>query len=107
MLLDRLGREAKRSTRWRPRPKWRPTRSCRCACWAASVAFRPGRVSRDRCCGGRERDPENPQVGNDHAVVLMRLHRHGEARVILQDILTALAPTIRAMQPGQRHRMPR
>jgi protein O-GlcNAc transferase len=39
-----------------------------------------------------ELDPDNPQVANDHAVVLMRLHRHAEARVILQDILDRLGP---------------
>ena len=32
-------------------------------------------------------DPDNPHVRNEHAVVLMRLHRHAEARVILQDVL--------------------
>ena len=37
-------------------------------------------------------DPANPQVANDHAVVLMRLHRHAEARAILQDILQRLGP---------------
>jgi protein O-GlcNAc transferase len=38
-------------------------------------------------------DPDDPQVANDHAVVLMRLHRHAEARAILQDILDRLGPT--------------
>jgi protein O-GlcNAc transferase len=37
-------------------------------------------------------DPDDPQVANDHAVVLMRLHRHAEARAILQDILDRLGP---------------
>ncbi len=32
-------------------------------------------------------DPDDPQVRNDHAAVLMRLHRHAEARAILRDIL--------------------
>jgi protein O-GlcNAc transferase len=37
-------------------------------------------------------DPENPRAANDLAVVLMRLHRHAEARIILQDILDRLGP---------------
>jgi protein O-GlcNAc transferase len=39
-----------------------------------------------------EKDPDNPQVGNDHAAVLMRLHRHAEAQTILQDILDRRGP---------------
>jgi protein O-GlcNAc transferase len=31
----------------------------------------------------RALDPDNPQVCNDHAAILMRLHRHGEARALL------------------------
>jgi tetratricopeptide (TPR) repeat protein len=34
-----------------------------------------------------EADPDNPHARNDHAAVLMRLHRHAEARVILQGVL--------------------
>ncbi len=43
-----------------------------------------------------ELDPANPQVLNDHAVVLMRLHRHAEARAILLDILARIgsAPSV-------------
>ena len=37
-------------------------------------------------------DPDNAQVANDLAVVLMRLHRHAEARAILQDIFERLGP---------------
>ena len=37
-------------------------------------------------------DPDNPQVRNDHAAVLMRLHRHAEARAILLDILQSHGP---------------
>ena len=32
-------------------------------------------------------DPDNPQVRNDQAVVLMRLHQHAEARAILREML--------------------
>jgi predicted O-linked N-acetylglucosamine transferase (SPINDLY family) len=39
-----------------------------------------------------ELDPENPLVRNDHAVVLMRLHKHAEARAILRDILDRHGP---------------
>ncbi len=37
-------------------------------------------------------DPDNAQVHNDHAAVLMRLHRHAEARAILLDILDRHGP---------------
>lgn len=37
-------------------------------------------------------DPDNPQVGNDHAAVLMRLHRHAEARSILLELLAKRGP---------------
>jgi predicted O-linked N-acetylglucosamine transferase (SPINDLY family) len=37
-------------------------------------------------------DPDNCQIRNDHAVVLMRLHRHAEARAILEDTLDRLGP---------------
>lgn len=37
-------------------------------------------------------DPDNPQVHNDHAAVLMRLHRHAEARAILLDVLDKIGP---------------
>jgi protein O-GlcNAc transferase len=37
-------------------------------------------------------NPDNPQVRNDHAAVLMRLHRHAEARAILRDILDRHGP---------------
>jgi protein O-GlcNAc transferase len=37
-------------------------------------------------------DPDAPRAANDLAVVLMRLHRHAEARTILQDILDRLGP---------------
>ena len=39
-------------------------------------------------------DPENPQVRNDHAAVLMRLHRHAEARALLLDVLDHHGPDI-------------
>ncbi|WP_428541979.1 tetratricopeptide repeat protein [Rhodopila sp.] len=37
-------------------------------------------------------DPENPQVHNDLAAVLMRLHQHAEARTILLDVLGKIGP---------------
>ncbi|MDR3530318.1 MAG: tetratricopeptide repeat protein [Rhodopila sp.] len=37
-------------------------------------------------------DPDNPQVRNDHAAVLMRLHRHAEARAILLDVVDSHGP---------------
>jgi protein O-GlcNAc transferase len=37
-------------------------------------------------------DPDNAQSRNDHAVALMRLHRHAEALAILQDTLDRLGP---------------
>jgi len=37
-------------------------------------------------------DPGNPQVHNDHSAVLMRLHRHAEARAILLDVLDKIGP---------------
>jgi protein O-GlcNAc transferase len=39
-------------------------------------------------------DPDNPQVRNDHAAVLMRLHRHAEARAILLEVLDSFGPDI-------------
>ncbi|HEX4368828.1 MAG TPA: tetratricopeptide repeat protein [Rhodopila sp.] len=39
-------------------------------------------------------DPDNPQVRNDHAAVLMRLHRHAEARALLLDVLDRHGPDI-------------
>ncbi len=40
----------------------------------------------------RELDPDNPQVSNDHAAVLMRQHRHAEARAILLAALDSEGP---------------
>ena len=37
-------------------------------------------------------EPDNPQVHNDHAAVLMRLHQHAEAREILLAILDRHGP---------------
>ena len=39
-----------------------------------------------------ELDPDNAQVRNDQAAVVMRLHRHGEARAILLDVLERHGP---------------
>ncbi|HEY4174291.1 MAG TPA: tetratricopeptide repeat protein [Rhodopila sp.] len=39
-------------------------------------------------------DPDNSQVRNDHAAVLMRLHRHAEARALLLDVLDRHGPDI-------------
>jgi predicted O-linked N-acetylglucosamine transferase (SPINDLY family)/thioredoxin-like negative regulator of GroEL len=39
-------------------------------------------------------DPGYPQGRNDHAAVLMRLHRHAEARTILLDVLESYGPNI-------------
>ena len=39
-----------------------------------------------------ERDPANPQLMNDHAAVLMRLHRHAEARDLLREVLHRQGP---------------
>ena len=35
----------------------------------------------------RDLDPSNPQLLNDHAAVLVRLHRHAEAAVLLREVL--------------------
>jgi predicted O-linked N-acetylglucosamine transferase (SPINDLY family) len=40
----------------------------------------------------RELDPANPQLLNDHAAVLMRLHRHAEAADLLREVLHANGP---------------
>ncbi len=37
-------------------------------------------------------DPDNPQLMNDHAAVLMRLHRHAEARDLLREVLFRNGP---------------
>ncbi|HEX3996888.1 MAG TPA: tetratricopeptide repeat protein, partial [Acetobacteraceae bacterium] len=37
-------------------------------------------------------DPTNPQLMNDHAAVLMRVHRHAEARDLLQEVLLRNGP---------------
>jgi protein O-GlcNAc transferase len=37
-------------------------------------------------------DPDDPQMHNDHAAVLMRLHRHAEARAILLNMLDRHGP---------------
>ncbi len=37
-------------------------------------------------------DPTNPQLMNDHAAVLMRVHRHAEARDLLQQVLWRKGP---------------
>jgi predicted O-linked N-acetylglucosamine transferase (SPINDLY family) len=39
-----------------------------------------------------ERDPTNPRLMNDHAAVLMRLHRHAEARDLLRQVLHRQGP---------------
>ena len=39
-------------------------------------------------------DPDNSKACNDHAVILMRLHRHAEARAILQDVLDRYGPDV-------------
>lgn len=41
-----------------------------------------------------ELDPDNSQVRNDHATVLIRLHRHAEGRAILLDVLDRHGPDI-------------
>ena len=95
MLLDRLGRRAE-------------------AIDALEVAteLAPGELAPLRLLGGllarstRVRqaeqvlrqvaamDPENPQIGNDHATVLMRLHQHAEARTILLGVLDKIGPNV-------------
>jgi protein O-GlcNAc transferase len=37
-------------------------------------------------------DPLSPRLMNDHATVLMRLHRHAESRAILKDVLRRFGP---------------
>ena len=37
-------------------------------------------------------DPDNPKVRNDHAAILMRVHRHGEARAILNETVERWGP---------------
>jgi tetratricopeptide (TPR) repeat protein len=39
-----------------------------------------------------ERDPDDPQARNDHAVTLMRLHRPAEAQALLLDMLESDGP---------------
>lgn len=39
-------------------------------------------------------DQQDPSVANDHAAVLMRMHRHAEAHAILADLLARHAPTL-------------
>jgi predicted O-linked N-acetylglucosamine transferase (SPINDLY family) len=39
-----------------------------------------------------ERDPTNPRLMNDHAAMLMRLHRHAEARDLLRQVLHRQGP---------------
>jgi len=37
-------------------------------------------------------DPRNPQLMNDHAAILMRLHRHAEASALLREVLHSNGP---------------
>ena len=37
-------------------------------------------------------EPDSSQIGNDYAAVLMRLHRHAEARVLLQEVVNRDGP---------------
>ena len=37
-------------------------------------------------------DPDNPKIRNDHAAILMRVHRHGEARAILNEAVERWGP---------------
>jgi len=39
-------------------------------------------------------DPNHPAAGNDHAAVLMRIHRHAEARLILTRLLDRTGPSL-------------
>jgi protein O-GlcNAc transferase len=40
----------------------------------------------------RDLDPGNPQLLNDHAAVLVRLHRHAEAAALLREVLWSNGP---------------
>jgi len=44
------------------------------------------------CREALERDPHNPQLMNDRAAVLMRLHRHAEASDLLREVLRVNGP---------------
>ena len=93
MLLDRLGRRAEAIDALEVAIELAPD-SLTPLRLLGGVLSRSSQVSRAEQVLRRVSalDPANPQVANDHAVVLMRLHRHAEARTILQDILTRLGP---------------
>ena len=40
----------------------------------------------------RDLDPDNPELMNDHAAVLMRMHRHAEAADLLREVLRRQGP---------------
>lgn len=50
------------------------------------------RQAEDALRKARLLDPGSPRLMNDHAAVLMRLHRHAEARVLLRDVLYENGP---------------
>jgi len=60
----------------------------------AGVLSRSTRASQAEAAARQalERDPTNPQLMNDRAAVLMRLHRHAEARDLLREVLRRQGP---------------
>ncbi len=66
------------------------------ACLLGGVLARSNRLQDAEVALRRalELDPDNPRIANDLAAVLMRMHRHGEARTILAALPRDAAPVV-------------
>ena len=64
--------------------------------WLAGMLSRSSSVAQTEMVLQRTSmlDPGNMQIRNDHAVTLMRLHRHAEARTILLEVLSHTGPDL-------------
>ncbi len=64
--------------------------------WLAGILSRSSHVAQTESVLRRTiaLNPGDMQMRNDHAVTLMRLHRHAEARTILLDVLSHTGPDI-------------
>nr|WP_294509851.1 tetratricopeptide repeat protein [uncultured Rhodopila sp.] len=95
MLFDRLGRQAEAIDALEAATELAPGAPGPLMLLAAVLA----RTSRTQQAEAVLRrlsalDPGNVAVQNDHAAILMRLHRHPEARALLLDVLDCSEPTV-------------
>lgn len=94
MLLDRLGKRGEAIDALEAAVELAPNKlvplTLLAGVLARSTRVAQAEVALRRAC---LLNPDSPSLRNDHAAVLMRVHRHAEARVILQGLLDQFGPT--------------